>query len=183
MTQEGVEPILHAPYNAGWPREFAAEAGRLRAALSHYALEAIEHVGSTAVAGMTAKPIIDVMAGVADTRRLPSSGHDFWKNLGYACGHGDEEPGDWLYFIKRNADGERKFHLHVVRYGDDFWTRILLFRDALRADPAKAEQYLQLKIQLAQTFGGDRLRYRDGKAAFVARVVSEERNRRNSSRD
>ncbi|MHB1549982.1 MAG: GrpB family protein [Vulcanimicrobiaceae bacterium] len=93
---------------------------------------------------------------------------------GYECGHGADHPEDWLYFVKRDADGKRITHLHVVPFEGPFWKRLVAFRDALRGNAELAAEHAALKIGLAAEHGEDRLRYRGEKAAFVERGTAEQ---------
>lgn len=165
------EPVTLEPYDQRWPEVFAREAVALRCSLERFGLQGIEHVGSTAIPGMTAKPVVDIMAGFGDVDGLPEPNDPLWISLGYEWGHGADRPDEWLYFIKRDAGGNRIAHLHAVRFEGPFWTRLIAFRDALRDDAQLAVQYEQLKEGLAGQYGNDRLRYRDEKGAFVAAVV------------
>ncbi len=164
---DAAEPIVLAPYDKAWPHWFAAESKRILAALTPYGLHAVEHVGSTAIAGMIAKPVIDIMAGVDDFKRLPARSDVFWKKLGYEWGHGDDDEPDWLFFIKRDGQRRRRIHLHIVPLGGAFWVRTLAFRDALRRDPSLSGEYRNLKIRLAEQFRFDRKAYLAGKTRFV----------------
>lgn len=166
------EPVRLESYDARWPEIFGREAASLRSSLTRFGLQGIEHVGSTAIPGMAAKPIVDIMAGFDDVNHLPGPHDPLWTSLGYEWGHGSERPDAWLYFIKRDAGGSRIAHLHAVRFEGPFWTHLLAFRDALREDPEVAKQYQTLKERLAYQYGNDRLRYRDEKSAFVSRVVN-----------
>lgn len=165
------EPVTLERYDQRWPEVFAREAVALRRSFERFSLQGIEHVGSTAIPGMTAKPVVDIMAGFGDVNRLPQPNDPLWLSLGYEWGHGSERPYEWLYFIKRDTGGTRIAHLHAVRFEGAFWTRLIVFRDALREDAQLAAQYERLKAGLAVQYGNDRLRYRDEKSAFVAAVV------------
>jgi len=163
--------IVLTAYDEAWPRTFEEEARRLRNALATYNLGGLEHVGSTSIPGMIAKPVIDIIASVQDLDKLPRRGDKFWAELGYEWGHGDNDDGGWLYFIKRDNTGRRLIHLHLVPDRSSFWRRTILFRDALRLDRIKAREYANLKIRLAERFRNDRLGYLTGKRDFVAATV------------
>ncbi len=169
--------VILAAYNGEWPKMYKLEERRLAQALAADGVRSIEHVGSTAIPGMTAKPVIDIMAGMAGMTNVPCRDSELWSNLGYVWGHGSDDEKDWMFFIKRDNAGRRLIHLHIVQYEGDFWKRMVLFRDALRDDHAKAEEYRRLKVVLADTVGRNRLQYLDGKAAFVAGVVAEAEGR------
>lgn len=182
MRREISEPVVLAAYDPRWTSIFENESRRLHDLLRPFGLKALEHVGSTSIPGMTAKPVIDIVAGVTDVNDVPASDDAIWSSAGFECGHGADQPGDWKYFIKRDASGHRIVHLHVVPFGGPFWTRIIAFRDALREDPNLAAAYEALKRSLAEKYAQDRLQYLDGKAAFVNDVVCKRLSVENAAR-
>ena len=159
---------IHA-WSPGWAERFEAEKRVLLEAFRPEAIE-IEHIGSTAVRGLAAKPIVDMLLGAADLasieRRMPSL-----VALGYRYvpEFEAELPGR-RYFVKP-AHGAAELHLHAVRVHDGFWSRHLAFRDALREDSHLAAEYAQLKRRLAARFGHDRGAYTDAKSDFIRRVI------------
>lgn len=165
--QESLERAIHEevglhPYDPAWPELFEAERVRLLASLPGLLLE-VQHIGSTAIPGMAAKPIIDIMIGVAsmavaDLLMAPLIGAGYTTSAEFNATLVDRR---WLM---RHAEGRRTHHLHVMQLGGDDWRRRLRFREVLRASPALADQYLQLKRQLACRFAGDREQYTDAKA-------------------
>lgn len=179
-TPRSTEPVVLAPYDTRWPSIFAREVQHLQPALQTFGLRRFEHVGSTAIPGMSAKPIVDIMAGADKMDRIPTPEDPIWASLGYEWGHGSDQPEDWLYFIKRDSAGKRIAHLHVVPYEGEFWMRVVAFRDALREDPNLAREYEALKTRLATEYGDDRLRYRDEKAAFVQSIAERRLSRQRS---
>jgi GrpB-like predicted nucleotidyltransferase (UPF0157 family) len=155
--------VLVAPYQPDWPARFAEEAERLRAALGTRLL-AIEHVGSTSVPGLDAKPILDLMAGVeslAEAERLVP----LLRELEYEHKPDPEIP-ERLYFVRGSAE-LRTHHLSLAEPGSAFWRQELRFRDLLRADPALASEYARLKHALAARHPRDRLAYAAGKQPFI----------------
>ena len=156
-TNRLVEP------NHLWPQAFSEEAASIQAALGASALS-IEHYGSTAVPGLRAKPIIDLLIGVADI----DEGLTFIEPmaaLGYDYA-GDQGIPDHHIFGK----GVARTHLaHVVVYESDQWLRSLRFRDRLRNEPDLRIAYEALKLELAAT-AATRSEYTAGKTAFVAQV-------------
>ena len=137
----------------------------------------IEHFGSTAVPGLAAKPIVDLLVEVTDleaTRArvapvLEAQGYDyFWRPT-----HGDDGPPFYAWFIKRDPrTGARTHHIHMVEAGfAEHWDR-LLFRDYLREHPEVAGEYERLKRELASASSHDRVSYTSGKTAFVQRVTA-----------
>lgn len=167
------EEIALAPYDPAWPGLFEAERDYLRSRFPGR-FGRVEHFGSTAVPGLTAKPIVDMLIEVAsldDTRRdvapvLEGNGYDyFWRPT-----WGDDTPPFYCWFIKRDGQGRRTHHLHMVEPWFEHWDR-LLFRDHLIAHPDTAMAYGRLKRELAQAHPNDRAAYTQGKTAFIAEVM------------
>lgn len=174
--EDARDPVILKTYHTGWRQVFEREARMLRQVLAPYAISGIEHVGSTAIVGMTAKPVVDIMVGTDDPAKIPDRYHPIWSSLGYQWGHEDDDEDGWLFFIKRNPQGKRLAHIHVVPFEGPFWSKTIKFRDALRADPKLVEKYRALKIDLASKHVNDRLRYLEGKAPFVDSVISGPRS-------
>jgi GrpB-like predicted nucleotidyltransferase (UPF0157 family) len=152
-----------------WPGAFQRLAAELSLALGPHAA-AIEHVGSTAVPGLAAKPILDVAVGLsmdADPARVVA----ILERLGWIF-RGDK--GDaGLLLVLEDRPPNRVAHLHVVAFGDARWHRYLAFRDRLRADPAARTAYAELKRDLAERFAGDRTAYTAAKHTFIAGLLAE----------
>lgn len=159
------------PYQADWQHLFEDEAAKLRAALGEPELR-IEHVGSTAIAGMDAKPIIDLMAAVPSLARAAGL-VPVLEGLGYEYRGDGGTPGR-LFFAKGPAS-RRTHHLSLAEPTSAFWRETLLFRDYLRAHPAAAEAYRRLKHELAAQHPSDRGAYTGGKAAFVRKILAKTR--------
>lgn len=151
------------PWNPGWPVLYEVEARRLMAMTPGFA--GIEHIGSTAVPGLAAKPVIDIMAHVASLRDVEGLMPGLW-GLDYAPA--DSGTRDRLHFRRSGRPG---WHLHVVETSG--WTsrKERLFRDALRADAAAAAAYGALKIGLAAQFRDDAEGYTRAKTAFIQQVM------------
>ncbi|HEX8283194.1 MAG TPA: GrpB family protein [Pyrinomonadaceae bacterium] len=153
------------PHAEAWHQMFDQEAGRIRAAVGGLAA-AVEHVGSTAVCGISAKPVIDIAVAVrelADAARCVAP----LEGLGYEYRGENGIPGRHYFTM-----GEpRTHHLHVVELGGEFWRGHLLFRDHLRRHPHAAKEYDDLKQKLAREHPEDRAAYTDGKAAFITGVI------------
>jgi GrpB-like predicted nucleotidyltransferase (UPF0157 family) len=159
-------PIVLKPYDAAWPRLFDELRKVIAPAAGDHAI-AIEHVGSTSVPGLAAKPTIDIAVGVhsMDSSRAMTPA---LLAAGFAKGR-DNFP-DWRYFDRDHDATEPGVHVHVVPFGGERWNRYLLFRDYLRANPDMAERYANLKRALAEEFGRDRLGYVEAKSDFVEMV-------------
>lgn len=158
--------LLVAP-DPRWPEMFAAESARVRAAAGP-ALVELHHVGSTAVPGLVAKPVIDMLGGVrtledadALVPAIVAIGYEHDRT------HEEELPRR-RYFVRCGGDGVRTHHLHVVEVGSWFWTQQLAFRDYLRQHQDAAARYAALKRDLAARFPDDREQYTAAKSDFIA---------------
>jgi GrpB-like predicted nucleotidyltransferase (UPF0157 family) len=159
-------PIILVPYDAGWPAHFSREAGRIRAILGTEAVQ-VEHVGSTSVPGMAAKPIIDILLAVPDSADelayVP-----VMEQAGYVLRA--REP-DW--FEHRLFKGpDTDINLHVFTAGATEIGRMLLFRDWLRSNQADRDAYLEVKRELAGRTWRHVQHYADAKTAIVQQILS-----------
>ena len=158
------------PYDPEWPRRFEAERALLDAALAPWLEEGIHHVGSTAVAGLAAKPIVDMLAGVRDLEEARAAFRPLEK-LGYR--YREHRPEAHAFSKPAGAEWWEATHgLHLTEPGSDLWRERLAFRDALRADPALAAEYEAWKRRHARAAGAPAA-YAADKRAFVARVLAE----------
>ncbi len=153
------------PYTAEWRRLFEEENARLRAAVGSYVLD-IQHVGSTAIPGMTAKPIIDIGIAVMDFEEAQVCISPI-EQLGYEY-RGEQGVPRRHYFVKGDP---RTHHIHMNEIGSRDWKDQLFFRDYLIQHPDLAREYAELKNELARRFPTDREAYLEGKAPFVDRVL------------
>lgn len=161
-------PVVIADYDPQWPILFEEEKGRILGVTGERVL-AIEHIGSTAVPGLGAKPVIDIMVGV---RRLADAKEcvEPLRSIGYKYEpEAEAEIPERRYFDK-GLPGARTHHLHMVEVSSDFWERHLLFRDYLRKHPGVAGQYYRLKKELAARYKTDRAGYTEAKTAFIRSV-------------
>lgn len=170
MTGAGApsEPVLLTPYDPAWPGAFERERVALEAAIGPWVVGGIHHVGSTAVPGLEAKPIVDVLAGVED---LESSRACFepLARLEYMYAPYRSEEMHW--FCKPRPE-RRTHHLHLVPTGSRRYVEELAFRDLLRAEPKVAGAYAALKRELAQRFRDDREAYTDAKSGFIREALA-----------
>jgi GrpB-like predicted nucleotidyltransferase (UPF0157 family) len=158
-----------AQYDHAWPAQFRAEAAVLTELLRPWLAAPIEHIGSTSVPGLAAKPILDMMAGVHD---LPSARDAIpvLANRGYV--HAPHRPATLHFYKPPPDDAEQRTHgLHLTEPGSSLWRERLAFRDALRADPELARQYQELKEGLAAN-SADIAAYTAGKRDFVVQVLA-----------
>jgi GrpB-like predicted nucleotidyltransferase (UPF0157 family) len=163
----GTDAIQIAPYDERWPAQFEAEREILGRVLDPWLVGPIEHIGSTAVAGLAAKPVIDIMAGVAGLEESRASLAAL-RSIGYQYAPYRTEVMHW--FCKPDAS-YRTHHLHLVPHRSELWTQRLAFRDYLRANASVASEYVELKTRLAEAHRTDRDAYTQGKGPFVSRVV------------
>jgi len=156
------------PYSAAWPEQFASEARAVQAILEPWLAGEIEHIGSTAVPGLSAKPVIDIMAPVRDlSEALPAI--EALAALDYVYFPYKREEMHWFC---KPSPAHRTHHLHLVPVGGVLWQRRLVFRDALRRAPELAAEYAKLKARLAVAHSRDREAYTEGKAPFIEAVLT-----------
>ncbi|HKO16314.1 MAG TPA: GrpB family protein [Gemmatimonadaceae bacterium] len=162
------------PYDADWPALYAAEIARLTPFLQAAGLELVlEHTGSTAVPGLAAKPIVDILAGLPlESAREPAI--IALQTAGYV--HRGEQGIPGRNFFRRGEP--RQYHLHLTRVGSTFWDDHRHFRDWLRTHPVAAAEYAALKQALAARYPTDREAYIDAKTAFVEAVLRTARESR-----
>jgi GrpB-like predicted nucleotidyltransferase (UPF0157 family) len=163
------EVRLH-PYDASWPSAFATERQRLTSVLPGVFLQ-IEHIGSTAVPGMAAKPIIDLLAGVESMSPAKSIAERVCASRYTTSAEFNEALVDRMWFM-RWAQGHRTHHLHVVVQDGDVWREHLAFRDALRSSPPLVARYAALKNQLVARHRTEREAYTNAKAVFIRATLS-----------
>ena len=144
---------------------FAEEAAQIREAIGEI-ITSIEHIGSTSINGIAAKPIIDIAVGAGKIADGESCVRPL-ENIGYEY-RGEHGIAGRFYFVKGEP---RTHHLHLVEIGSDFWRSHLLFRDYLRENQAVAEDYENLKKELAKRYAENREAYTNGKAAFIENVL------------
>lgn len=158
-------------YDPSWPEIYAGEAQVIRQALGDV-LVGIEHVGSTAIPGLAAKPVIDIVVSVMPplTGAVPTL-----EALGYDCRGENGIPGR-LFFRKGLIEFKRTHHLNLIEAGHEQWESLLLFRDYLRSQPGDARRYEELKHALAGKFRDNRAAYTKGKAEFIQAVLAKAGN-------
>jgi GrpB-like predicted nucleotidyltransferase (UPF0157 family) len=170
------EEIAIVPYDPRWPELFRNEKEHLLACLPTALIRRIEHFGSTAVPGLAAKPVVDMLVEVTDLEAtkaqiapvLEQQGYDyFWRPT-----RGEDGPPFYAWFIKRDpATHTRTHHIHMVEADfAEHWDR-LLFRDYLIDHPSVAREYERLKLGLASASPTDRVAYTQGKSDFIRDVT------------
>lgn len=168
MTGPSAAPIVVVPYDPDWPRRFELESASLEGLLAPWLEGGIHHVGSTAIPGLAAKPVIDMIAGVRSLEEAGAAtaplGEAGWE-------HSPHRPRTRHFHRPPGPPWSARFSLHLTEPGSDLWRERLAFRDALRADPALAAEYEQLKLSLAVGGSGPG-GYTVSKRPFVARVLA-----------
>ena len=176
-----MDDVVIVDYDPCWPDLFVQEAEKLRVVLGAEQVTAIEHFGSTAVPGLAAKPIIDLLIGARSLdearRAVPALAE-----LGYAFWH-DNPDTDRLFFVKGlPPNGPRTHHLHIVEPDNTLWER-LLFRDYLRTHPEEAQRYSALKCELAARFPTDREGYTQAKTDYIQQVMQKAKHEQGTRSD
>lgn len=161
-------PIVIEPYNPLWPVRFETEQRLLRRVLAPWLSGPIEHIGSTAVPGLQAKPVIDIMAGVRDLVAAKPAIEALRPH--HYC-YFDYEA-DVMHWFCKPSDAARTHHLHLVPFDSSLWRDRLAFRDRLRSDANIRVEYEKLKLALANRHGQDREAYTEAKTAFIRSVLS-----------
>jgi 16S rRNA processing protein RimM len=151
-------------YDPSWPQQFEAEAERIRSALGDIAAR-IDHVGSTAVPGLAAKPVVDLQMSVPDIDDRQAYAGPLTR-LGYEHVPDPQMP-DYPFFGWPAGRLARTFHIHVCEAGSEHERRHLGFRDRLRAEPTARAEYEALKRELALRHGNDIEAYNDEKGSFI----------------
>lgn len=160
------DTVRLTPYQPDWERAFLGERAWLHETLGNALLE-VQHIGSTAVPGLSAKPILDIGVAVQDFNEafaivgpLEALGYTYRGEYGIARRH---------YFVKGKP---KTHHLHVLEHSSLEWRNHLRFRDYLRRHPNTAAEYAALKQRLAERFPRDREAYTDGKHAFIRAILN-----------
>jgi GrpB-like predicted nucleotidyltransferase (UPF0157 family) len=165
MSEATVEVVK---YDATWPAKFIAERAVLAECLQEWLVGPPEHIGSTAVPGLSAKPVIDIMAPVQSLEHSKDAiGTVVYAGYAY-CPY---KPDVMHWFCKPSPE-HRTHHLHLVPLGSRLWNERLVFRNALRADAHLRRQYQELKMALASRHSHDREAYTEAKGPFIQGVVA-----------
>jgi len=152
-------------YDSTWPLEFAAEAERIARVCAGLPLR-LEHIGSTAIPGLAAKPVIDILAG-RPGNVAGSTYVDAFRQIGYEHKGAYGIPG--RNYFRRGMP--RTHHVHMFSWSSDMWRDHLLFRDYLRLHPETAREYETIKRELAALYLQDKQNYTDAKGPFVRSIV------------
>lgn len=159
--------ITIAEYSVAWRQMFAEEKMRLQKILPVSAQ--VEHIGSTSVPGLAAKPVIDIMIGLSDfiqadalVPRVQSLGYEYVSRF--------EVEMPFRRYFRKDNEGVRTHQIHMVAFDSEFWRRHLAFRDYLKAHPKTAAEYAALKRNLAEQEWKDGNDYADAKTEFIQSI-------------
>jgi GrpB-like predicted nucleotidyltransferase (UPF0157 family) len=163
-------PVAIVDYDPLWPRLFEGEKTRILAATGNLLLQ-VEHIGSTAVPHLAAKPTIDIMAAV---QQLSDSDNciEPLERIGYEYVPEHEQEIPERRYFRKGPSKRRSYHLHIVEITSEFWSYQLLFRDYLRRNKEVANDYQVLKRRLAAKYGSDRRGYSKAKTKFIERILT-----------
>lgn len=159
-----MRPLIVVSYDPTWPGQFQSAASELRQAVGKYLVE-VHHIGSTAIKGMAAKPVIDILLEVSDLSRMIDATGPM-KRIGYQSRGENGITG--RHYFTRDSGGHRSHQIHAFQVGHPAIIDHLVMRDFLATHAEEASAYAALKIDLAKRFHARRDRYVDGKAPFLA---------------
>lgn len=166
------EPVEIKDYNPNWKEKGLTLKKELYMLLSPFGVSQAEHIGSTSIPGLPAKPIIDVMAEIQTFEQIHEISGLLTSNDWHYVPHElDNKP--WRRFFVKVKDDKRFAHLHLIRAGEERWEKQLLFRDSVRGNLHLLDEYKNLKLKLAQEFMHDREAYTEAKSAFIKRVLEQ----------
>jgi GrpB-like predicted nucleotidyltransferase (UPF0157 family) len=168
-----ITEIYLVDYDPKWPEMFKEEAKILLELLEDI-LVSITHIGSTAVPGLDAKPIVDLMVEVTNLEKVQSMQEEF-QNAGYEVLGENGISG--RHFVTRNSEGKRTHDIHIFQTGHKEIEQMILFRDRMLENPLEAEAYSALKNDLANRYHDDPIRYTQGKTDFILSSVDAQRGK------
>lgn len=175
IGDEQMEEVIVTAYSPAWRREFEQEKNKIRTALGGLQV-VIEHIGSTSVEGLGAKPTIDMMAGIPRLSLMNESHMHNLDDMGYEYVHKPEFP-ERLFF-RRGLWRAGTHHLHIYKHLGPHWNGNVLFREYLKRNPEAKHAYYQLKKRLEKEFKYDRVAYTNGKANFITAIIHQASNDR-----
>ena len=159
-----LRPYSFMPYDANWPKLYNKHANVLRKIFTHEII-LLEHIGSTSIPGMWAKPQIDILITVKDFNKIPSF-YDLMKTHGYTV-RGDYTSEGEEYFTKDTPDGFREVSIHILPNGHPWAIDLIDLRDYLRSHPKEAKLYSDIKRKMNREFPNDYSSYFNGKRQTV----------------
>ena len=166
-------PIELVPHHPAWKEIYEAERQKIMEALGEQTVLRIEHFGSTAIPGISAKPYIDIIVEIPKALLFNGEVIEKLSGLGYHYFRQTGGGADYMIFVKGyclQGKSEQVFHIHMASEENILWHQ-LAFRDYLRANPARAKAYEELKKDLARTYQNDRSGYRIAKSDFIRKTL------------
>jgi GrpB-like predicted nucleotidyltransferase (UPF0157 family) len=157
-------------YNPGWPEKFEKEKWRINGVIGDRILS-VDHIGSTSVNGLGAKPIIDIMVGV-ECRETADICQKILESIGYDDVTPQPGHDEWFYCLGRGDKG-LYYHVHLVIHNSEFHKKHLIFRNYLREQPVRTREYYHLKKKLAREWGGNRRAYTEAKTSFIEETIKK----------
>lgn len=164
-----MEQVVIEDYSSNWPVEYEKEAMKINKIFGDKVL-GIEHIGSTSVEGLGAKPIIDFMVGISDLKEAEEFTGAL-QEIGYEYVFHKTFPNRRFY--RKGEWRAGTHHLHVYKYGSEEWNHNIWFRDYLRSHPDALIQYNQLKKDLAEKHNMDRVAYTNAKHPFITEIIDK----------
>jgi GrpB-like predicted nucleotidyltransferase (UPF0157 family) len=155
-------------HQSDWASAYETEAVDLLACVGDIVVD-VQHIGSTAIADVPAKPILDVAIAVTARDVFPTVVERLCRR-GY-IDRGDAGSDGGCLLVKESEPGIRTVHLHIVEASDRQWADYLTFRETLRRDPNTRRRYAEVKQTLAEQYSNDRTAYTSGKAAFIGELL------------
>lgn len=163
------QPIFLFPYDSSWPEKFEKEKQLIDETIGEYITGGIHHVGSTAIPGLSAKPIIDILVGVESLEESKPC-IEILKKIDYMHAPYKVQYEHW--FCKPNPEN-REFHLHLMPANSPEFKAKIAFRDWLRDYSGDREEYEKLKQDLAKKYENDREAYTKAKTEFVKKIIAK----------
>ena len=163
------KPVFIEEYTSDWVKQFQEEREILKGIIGEKVI-AIEHIGSTSVEGLGAKPILDIAIGVNDLE-VVSEFIEPLKQIGYEFVYHKEFPE--RRFFRKGQWRAGTHHVHIYKFQGEHWNNQILFRNYLRNNPDVSKEYHQLKVDLAEKFHLDKVSYTENKAPFIRYVLQK----------
>ena len=164
--------VVIEEYNSEWLTQYQIEAVKVREVLGESIL-GVEHIGSTSLEGLGAKPIIDFMVGVCDLNQVVEFIEPL-QQINYEHVFHKDFPN--RRFFRKGEKGAGTHHLHIYKYGSEEWNNNILFRDFLKTHPDVLTQYHDLKKMLAKEYPNDRAAYTKAKHPFITKIIEKAKN-------
>lgn len=160
--------VLLSDYDKDWQNYYANESDLIKNLLGDLIID-IQHIGSTSIKGLRAKPIIDILVGIESFKKIDKI-IEYMENIGYIYAYWAGIPNDFTF-----RKGNFTTHLvHIVEFGKDNWNSNITFRDKLRNNPILVKKYEELKEELAKKFPDSREKYTEGKSKFIIDIITTE---------